>query len=158
VRESSATELEQFIERVHDDGSLPKEVAFGDIGTLMVRLSRPLPGRLSREADTDLAQRHLDPAVAGMRTAVLSSTGRSAETSLHCANRPNSGSVETDEADVLGWSGEGRCRPQHAAKRSTASAIVPEPIPYRTDTGGCRRPIERPAPSNRGGSSGPPRW
>lgn len=77
MRESSAAAMERLIALAHEDGSLPKEVTFGDVGTLMVRLSRPLPGGLDRDADNDLAHRHLDLALAGMRTGVLASTGRS---------------------------------------------------------------------------------
>jgi AcrR family transcriptional regulator len=75
VREASAVALERQIALAHDDGSLSSEVTFGDIGTLMVRLSRPLPGGLSRAADNELAHRHLDLALAGMRAGVLTSPG-----------------------------------------------------------------------------------
>lgn len=78
-REESATAMERLITLAHDDGSLPKEVTFGDVGTLMVRLSRPLPGGLTRDADNDLAHRHLDLALAGMRVGALASIGQSRE-------------------------------------------------------------------------------
>jgi AcrR family transcriptional regulator len=41
-------------------GQLRPDVAFGDIGTLLVRLSRPLPGPFPRELDLRLAHRHVD--------------------------------------------------------------------------------------------------
>jgi hypothetical protein len=42
-------------------------VSFGDIGTLLVRLSRPLPGPIDAELDNRLAHRHLDLVLAGLR-------------------------------------------------------------------------------------------
>jgi AcrR family transcriptional regulator len=50
-------------------GLLRPDVAFGDIGTLLVRLSRPLPGPFPRELDLALAHRHLDLLLAGLRGA-----------------------------------------------------------------------------------------
>jgi AcrR family transcriptional regulator len=41
-------------------GQLRSDVAFADIGTLLVRLSRPLPGPISPEVDRSLAHRHVD--------------------------------------------------------------------------------------------------
>ena len=79
VREASAAAMERLIHVAHDDGSLPLQVGFADIGTLLVRLSRPLPGRVPTELDDELAHRHLDLALAGMRTdpCVLQATGLS---------------------------------------------------------------------------------
>jgi len=68
VREASAAAMERLIQAAHDDGSLPSHVGFADIGTLLVRLSRPLPGRVSTELDDELARRHLALALAGMRS------------------------------------------------------------------------------------------
>jgi AcrR family transcriptional regulator len=69
VREASAAALERLIQTAHDDGSLPRQVGFADIGTLLVRLSRPLPGRVPTALDDELAHRHLELALAGMRSA-----------------------------------------------------------------------------------------
>jgi AcrR family transcriptional regulator len=79
VREASAAAMERLIRAAHDDGSLPRQVGFADIGTLLVRLSRPLPGQVPTALDDELAHRHLDLALAGMRTvpSVLSATGLS---------------------------------------------------------------------------------
>ena len=68
VREASAAAMERLIQAAHDDGSLPRQVGFADIGTLLVRLSRPLPGRMPTALDDELAHRHLDLALAGMRS------------------------------------------------------------------------------------------
>ncbi|NUR06672.1 MAG: TetR/AcrR family transcriptional regulator [Nocardioidaceae bacterium] len=67
VREQSAAAVERLIGAAHDDGSLPREVSFGDVGTLLVRLSRPLPGPVPAEVDAELAHRHLDLVLAGLR-------------------------------------------------------------------------------------------
>jgi AcrR family transcriptional regulator len=67
VREASAAAVERLIQAAHDDGSLPRQVEFADIGTLLVRLSRPLPGPVPAEVNDALAHRHLDLALAGMR-------------------------------------------------------------------------------------------
>ncbi|MGN6576434.1 MAG: TetR/AcrR family transcriptional regulator [Nocardioides sp.] len=68
AREASAAAMDQLIRDAHDDGSLPPEVSFADIGTLLVRLSRPLPGPVPVEVDDELAHRHLDLVLAGLRS------------------------------------------------------------------------------------------
>jgi AcrR family transcriptional regulator len=66
AREASASAVERLVDAAHDDGSLAPEVTFGDLGTLLVRLSRPLTG-MDPKADTMLAHRHLDLVLAGLR-------------------------------------------------------------------------------------------
>jgi AcrR family transcriptional regulator len=68
-REAGAAVMQDLIDRAHDDGSLPRTVTFADIGTLLVRLSRPLPGPVTADADADLARRQLRLALLGMRHA-----------------------------------------------------------------------------------------
>jgi AcrR family transcriptional regulator len=67
LREASAAAVDRLIQAAHDDGSLAREVSFGDVGTLMVRLSRPLPGGVPASVDAELAHRHLDLVLAGLR-------------------------------------------------------------------------------------------
>jgi AcrR family transcriptional regulator len=69
-REASARAVEALVRAAHDDGTLGEEVSFGDIGTLLVRLSRPLPGGMDRELDIRLAHRHLELVLAGLRAGV----------------------------------------------------------------------------------------
>jgi len=69
AREASAGAVERLVEAAHADGSLSREVTFGDIGTMLVRLSRPLPGGVPRDLDNRLAHRHLDLVLAGLRRA-----------------------------------------------------------------------------------------
>jgi hypothetical protein len=44
--------VERLIEAAHADGSLPRNVTFADIGTMLVRLSRPLPGGVQPDLDS----------------------------------------------------------------------------------------------------------
>ncbi len=46
---------------------LRADIAFGDVGLLLVRLSRPLPGPFPPELDLSLAHRHVDLVLAAMR-------------------------------------------------------------------------------------------
>src|SRR5262249_37756572 len=48
-------------------GLLRRDVAQGDIGTLIIRLNRPLPGAFPRELADRLAHRHLDLVLDGLR-------------------------------------------------------------------------------------------
>lgn len=68
ARERSAGSFENLIRRAHDDGSLAAAVTFADLGTMLVRLARPLPGPMTAELDDDLAHRHLELVLAGLRT------------------------------------------------------------------------------------------
>ena len=78
ARDASAAAVEQLVDAAHDDGSLAPEVTFGDLGTLLVRLSRPLPGIPNTKADVALAHRHLDLMLAGLRQRdALAETGPS---------------------------------------------------------------------------------
>lgn len=74
ARQESVEPVLRMIEAAQAAGTLRGDVAFGDIGPLLVRLSRPLPGGLPRELDSGLAHRHLDLALAGLRAAAESAT------------------------------------------------------------------------------------
>jgi AcrR family transcriptional regulator len=76
ARQASVEPLNQIIAAAHADGSLRPEVASGDIGLLLVRLTRPLPGPFPPEVNQRLAHRHLDLVLAGLRSS------NSAEASL----------------------------------------------------------------------------
>jgi|1185.fasta_scaffold122690_2 AcrR family transcriptional regulator len=67
ARETSAALVQRIVDTAHRDGSLPADVTFGDVGTLLVRLSRPLPGPVPPDVDARLAHRHLDLLVEGLR-------------------------------------------------------------------------------------------
>ncbi|HEX4539548.1 MAG TPA: TetR/AcrR family transcriptional regulator [Acidimicrobiales bacterium] len=69
ARDAAATPVEELIDAAHAEGSLRPDVTFGDIGLMIIRLSRPLPGTFPRHVDEDLAHRHLDLLVSGLATA-----------------------------------------------------------------------------------------
>ncbi|WP_432970437.1 TetR/AcrR family transcriptional regulator [Dactylosporangium sp. CA-233914] len=68
ARTKSAQLIEQLLDAAHHSGALRKGVAFGDIGLMLVRLSRPLPGPIPAETQHALAHRHADLFLAGLRT------------------------------------------------------------------------------------------
>lgn len=68
ARGKAAARVQTLIDGAHRTGALRADVTFADIGALVVRLSRPLPGALSRELNDQLAHRHLDLLVHGLRT------------------------------------------------------------------------------------------
>src|SRR5438309_1709544 len=76
ARQASVEPVLRMIEAAQADGSLRRDVAFGDIGPLLVRLSRPLPGDFPRELDNGLAHRHLDLVLAGLRAGADTPTTR----------------------------------------------------------------------------------
>jgi AcrR family transcriptional regulator len=67
VQEPGVTMLQNLIDAAKRDGTLREDIQFGDIGTLVVRLSRPLPGPFSRELNDQLGHRHLDLLINGLR-------------------------------------------------------------------------------------------
>jgi AcrR family transcriptional regulator len=69
VREQGRRRLEDMVDAAHRAGTLASDVTSGDIGMLVVRLSRPLPGAVSRELNNRLGHRHLDVLINGLRTA-----------------------------------------------------------------------------------------
>src|SRR6266567_3014086 len=68
ARRASVEPLDQIIAGAHADGSLRPDVASGDIGLVLVRLTRPLPGPFPPEVNERLAHRHLDLVLAGLRS------------------------------------------------------------------------------------------
>lgn len=67
ARDASAAATQRGNDTGHEDGTLPQEITFGDVGTLLVRMSRPLPGPMPRELQDQLAHRHLDLLIVGLR-------------------------------------------------------------------------------------------
>jgi AcrR family transcriptional regulator len=92
ARDASAALVQQIVDAAHRDGSLPSDVAFGDVGTILVRLSRPLPGRIPPDVDAELAHRHLDLFLAGMRAA---------------GDGKLPGGAGLERADLRAWRGSG---------------------------------------------------
>ncbi|GAA0230645.1 TetR/AcrR family transcriptional regulator [Actinomadura nitritigenes] len=67
ARTTSARLVEELLEEAHRTGGLRADVDFGDIGLLLTRLSRPLPGAIPDETQNALAHRHADIFLAGLR-------------------------------------------------------------------------------------------
>lgn len=68
LRREAVRLIEDLIERAHEAGALSQDVTFDDIGMMLVRLARPLPGPMSDEVKHELARRHLALFVRGLRT------------------------------------------------------------------------------------------
>ncbi len=69
VRDAAPATMEALVDAAHRAGDLRPDVTSGDIGMLIVRLSRPLPGGFSRETNDSLSHRHLDLLIDGLRPA-----------------------------------------------------------------------------------------
>lgn len=61
--------LQPMLERAQEAGLVRPDVAFGDITLMVMRLSRPLPAITKLLIDTDIAHRHLDIYLDGLRAA-----------------------------------------------------------------------------------------
>jgi len=71
ARSASAEAVDQIITAAHADGSLRPDAASGDVGLLLVRLSRPLPGPFPAAVNHRLARRHLELLLDGLRPPAL---------------------------------------------------------------------------------------
>jgi AcrR family transcriptional regulator len=67
VRDAATEPIEEIIRRAQAAGTLRADATFGDVGLMLVRLSRPLPGSFPRALDENLAHRHLDLVIDGLR-------------------------------------------------------------------------------------------
>jgi AcrR family transcriptional regulator len=67
AREQAVGPVLRMIAAGQAAGHLRTDIAFGDIGTLLVRLSRPLPGPFPPELDLRLAHRHVDLLLSALR-------------------------------------------------------------------------------------------
>jgi AcrR family transcriptional regulator len=67
ARRASSEAVDRIIAAAHAEGSLRPDAASGDVGVLLVRLSRPLPGPFPPTVDHRLAHRHLELLLDGLR-------------------------------------------------------------------------------------------
>jgi AcrR family transcriptional regulator len=67
ARDASARLAEDLVTAARDSGALRKDATFGDVGIMLTRLSRPLPGTIPLEVQSGLAHRHADVFLAGLR-------------------------------------------------------------------------------------------
>jgi AcrR family transcriptional regulator len=69
ARGASVGAMERIVELARAAGSLRGDVSAGDVGMLLVRLARPLPGPFPAGLNDELAHRHLDLLLGGLRRA-----------------------------------------------------------------------------------------
>ena len=67
AREASARATETLVDAAHASGDLPKDVTFADVGMMLVRIARPLPGPMPEQLKHELARRHLELFIRGLR-------------------------------------------------------------------------------------------
>jgi Transcriptional regulator SbtR-like, C-terminal domain len=67
AREASARATEALVDAAHASGGLPEDVTFADVGMMLVRIARPLPGPMPAELKHELARRHLELFIRGLR-------------------------------------------------------------------------------------------
>jgi AcrR family transcriptional regulator len=67
ARGEASRPLQAIIDAAHSAGTLRPDVTFGDIGLLVIRFSRPLPGDFPRGVNDRLAHRHLDLLITGLQ-------------------------------------------------------------------------------------------
>ena len=68
TRDASAKAVEALVDAARESGDLPPDVTFADVGMMLVRIARPLPGPMPTELKDELARRHLDLFLRGLRT------------------------------------------------------------------------------------------
>ena len=67
ARSAGPAAFEALVGAAHRAGALRRDVTSADIGMLIVRMSRPLPGGFPAEVNTGLSHRHLDLLIDGLR-------------------------------------------------------------------------------------------
>lgn len=68
IRTRSWGLVNELVDRAHAAGTLRPDATFVDIGQLLIRLARPLPGPIPRDLDNLLSHRHLELLLDGLRT------------------------------------------------------------------------------------------
>jgi AcrR family transcriptional regulator len=67
ARDRSVEPLQRIVDAAQAEGTLRPDVAFGDVGLLIIRLSRPYVGPFPHDLDDRLAHRQLDLLLDGLR-------------------------------------------------------------------------------------------
>lgn len=67
ARETTAKGVEALVDAAHASGDLPADVTFLDVGMMLVRIARPLPGPMPASLKDELARRHLELFIRGLR-------------------------------------------------------------------------------------------
>jgi AcrR family transcriptional regulator len=67
ARDQASRPVQAIVDAAHSAGSLRSDVTFGDIGVLVIRFSRPLPGDFPRDLNDRLAHRHVELLINGLQ-------------------------------------------------------------------------------------------
>jgi AcrR family transcriptional regulator len=67
ARAGSGRAVEALVDAARGSGDLPADVSFADVGMMLVRIARPLPGPMPVEQKDELARRHLELFIRGLR-------------------------------------------------------------------------------------------
>jgi len=67
AREASARATEALVDAAHASGQLMQDVTFADVGMMLVRIARPLPGPMPAQLKHELGRRHLELFIRGLR-------------------------------------------------------------------------------------------
>jgi AcrR family transcriptional regulator len=94
ARERAVAPVLRLIDAAQAAGRMRSDVAFGDIGLLLVRLSRPLPAHFPRELDVHLAHRHLDLLLTALEAHPESGSTRLSGPAMTLAQLQNLGDSE----------------------------------------------------------------
>ncbi len=129
VRSRGSAAVQALVDAAHAEGGLRAEVSSGDIGMLLVRLARPLPGSFERELDRALAHRHLDLVIGGLRS------GASGVEGMEDADRPVGGGPALSLSDL-----DARRRSQLSRPTRTVIAADPDRAPPGPGVPSTRRP------------------
>ena len=62
-----ASVVERLVDAARESGDLPADIRFADVAMMLVRIARPLPGPLPMGAKDELARRHLELFIRGLR-------------------------------------------------------------------------------------------
>lgn len=66
-RRRAAGLAQRLIDDAHAAGVVRKDIAFGDIGLMLIRIARALPGPMDETTQRALAHRHIDLLLSGLR-------------------------------------------------------------------------------------------
>jgi AcrR family transcriptional regulator len=75
ARDASAQAVADLVDAAHASGDLPDDVTFADVGMMLVRIARPLPGPMAPDLKDELARRHLELFIRGLRAPATRSLG-----------------------------------------------------------------------------------
>jgi AcrR family transcriptional regulator len=62
-----AAPVERLVDAAREAGDIAEDLSFSDVAMMLVRIARPLPGPLPLEAKDELARRHLELFIRGLR-------------------------------------------------------------------------------------------